>query len=120
MSAAVIAPCGRCTLRVVVGGPHDCGRWGRADRTVAGTNGQRNRDRAEWFARAEFFAWDARRAVTGLTVPLGNDPIGGQPWNPWKDTARRLGLVSNAALARECYRIARAFPNPLPTAARVA
>lgn len=74
----------------------------------------RNRSRAEWYARAEYFAWEARRGITALSVPLGNDPIGGQPWQKWDAKARRLGYVSNRALAVESYRIARSFPSPLP------
>lgn len=71
-----------------------------------------NRDRAAMYARADYFAWSARRPYP----PVGNDPVGGRPWPLWGSlgtVARNIGAAMDAAAARECYRMARQYPNPL-------
>jgi hypothetical protein len=64
------------------------------------------------YARADYYVWAARRH----SKPCGADPVSGQPWETFTyhhSTARILGRASYAAMARECYRLARLFPNPL-------
>lgn len=74
--------------------------------------GARNRERAAWYDRAEYFAWEARRH--GL--PAGNDPHGGRPWTSpaIARAGRTIGRAMHHAAALECYRIARGYPCPLP------
>jgi len=69
-----------------------------------------NQLRDEMYRRAEYYAWIARKGSPGC----GNDPITGQPPRQYSDLDRALGRASHAAMARECYRRARRFPNPLP------
>jgi hypothetical protein len=69
-----------------------------------------NQQRNEMYARAEYFAWAARKGFPGC----GNDPITGTAPRQFNHLDRALGRVSHAAMARECYRRARRFPNPLP------
>lgn len=74
-----------------------------------------NRERAEWYARAEFYAWSARKGFPYC----GRDPLTGCEWDgPGADaalrrTARMVGRAANRALAVECYRIARRYPSPV-------
>lgn len=73
--------------------------------------GSMNRDRATMYARAEFYAWHARRGFPAI----GNDPATGRPWDKMPGTlGRELGRAEGIAAARVCYRRARAFPCPLP------
>jgi len=76
---------------------------------VAGLYGYENRLRAQMYARADYYAWAARRQ----DVPTGGDPITGQPLSSWRELDRELGRASYAALARVCYRRARAMRRPL-------
>lgn len=73
----------------------------------------RNRDRAAWIERGRYYAWTARRRE----VPAGRDPLTGLEFDaPYmRRDARRLGRAARAAMARECFRIARRYPNPLPS-----
>lgn len=71
--------------------------------------GSVNRARAEMYARAEFYAWHARRGF----AEIGNDPIGGRPWDRVPGTLpRELGRATGIAAARVCYRRARGFQSP--------
>lgn len=81
-----------------------------------GSNGMHNRARAEMYARAEFFAWSARR-FDGCPL-LGADPIGGRPHASSATASshfeRELGRAIATASARVCYRRARKYESPLP------
>lgn len=70
-----------------------------------------NHERNAMYARAEYYAWAARRNFPAVA----NDPIGGRPWDKTPGPlAREIGRAENLAAARVCYRRARAYPCPLP------
>jgi hypothetical protein len=76
----------------------------------AGAHGSNNRMRASHYARAEYYAWAARRSLT----LCGNDPIDGHEYSAHRIIDRRIGRAAYAAAAREAFRIAReTFANPL-------
>jgi hypothetical protein len=77
-----------------------------------GSYGIRNRRRSELYFLAEFYAWSARRA----SAPCGNNPLNGLAWpkaGPDGQLARALAKAESIALARVCFKLARAMPNPL-------
>lgn len=78
-------------------------------RALAETRGpnQRATERAQWYERADYYAWSARHRDTPA-----RDPLTGRPWPPNQMLARRLGRAMYAAAAREAYAIARQYPNP--------
>lgn len=66
--------------------------------------------RAEWWRRAEYFAWSARKGWAPA-----RDPLTGSPYPDHDPYARLLGRAVHLAAAREAYAIARSFgPLPLP------
>lgn len=74
-----------------------------------------NQQRAEMYARAEYYAWSARRSF----APMGNDPITGVKWPPLGlgylgNLGQEISRAGDRAAAEACYRRARSFPNPLP------
>lgn len=76
----------------------------------AGAHGSNNRMRAAHYARAEYYAWCARRSM----VLCGNDPIDGREYSSHRIIDRRIGRAAYAAAAREAYKIAReTFSSPL-------
>lgn len=68
-----------------------------------------NRERAELYGLAEYYAWAARKGYSAI----GNDPRTGRPWQEWRQLSRALGVAQNTAAAKVCYAAARRFPNPL-------
>ena len=70
---------------------------------------QMNRERAQMYSRAEYYAWAARRS----SAPSGNDPISGRSFEGWRQLDKALGRASYAAMARVCFAAARTFPHPL-------
>ena len=74
----------------------------------------RNRERAQLYAAAEYYAWSARRQH----YPCGNDPSTGLEWGkfggPLQRIGRDIGRAENTAAARVAYAAARRYPSPLP------
>lgn len=64
--------------------------------------------RREMYQRADYYAWAARKGFPDG----GNDPLTGRPYS--SHLSRVLGRAENAAAARACYALARAYPSPLP------
>lgn len=77
-----------------------------------GHDGPRNEARATMYARAEFYAWSARRRFT--PAEHDRDPITGLSFRTHAvELGRRLEAAADRARAVECYRLAREYPSPL-------
>lgn len=70
-----------------------------------------HRERAELYARAEYYAWSARRRFT--PGEHDRDPLTGLSFKTHRThLGRQIEAAADAARARVCYRLARRQPIP--------
>lgn len=82
-------------------------------RAGAGRFGCHNRQRAQLYAMADYYAWSARKRFKddgALRLLHSAEATQGRK----DEIARRITREADAAAARVCYRAARELRNPLP------